>query len=199
MRAALAQQGARILESFAGQAAPEAARFLIRRGFRETLRTWEIRLDLGRFDPSPFAHYLERSRREGITIVTLEDELRRYPGVMRRAYDVHNTVVADIPMPIPYTPVQLEVYVRSPIESPWSLPYACFRAVAGDDYVGEASLRRSAHGTHLYHGVTGVLPAYRGKGVAMVLKLATINERLGFTRQPAWTTLEAALEPGQAP
>ncbi len=72
--------------------------------------------------------------------------------------------------------------------------------------------------------MTGVLPSHRGRGIAMALKLATIaygrqhgyseirtwnethntgmlaiNERLGFTRQPAWITFEAALEPGCAP
>ena len=73
---------------------------------------------------------------------------------------------------------------------------------------------------HLYHNVTGVLPAYRGRGIAMALKLATIayaqargsteirtwnevqntgmlviNDRLGFVRQPAWITFEKSLTP----
>jgi hypothetical protein len=32
----------------------------------------------------------------------------------------------------------------------------------------------SALGTRLYHNVTGVLPAYRGRGIAMALKIATM-------------------------
>jgi GNAT superfamily N-acetyltransferase len=65
----------------------------------------------------------------------------------------------------------------------------------------------------LYQGLTGVRREYRGKGVAMALKLKTIeyaqrhgyaviktwnesnnvgmlaiNEKLGFVRQPAWVT-----------
>lgn len=223
MRGVLTTRGALVIESFARETMPEAIGFLVRRGFRETMRTWEVRLDLGRFDPSPFAHYLEHARQEGITIVTLEDELRRDPGALRRAYELHNAVVADIPMPIPYTPIPFEVYVRSTIESPRALPDAYFLALAGDDYVGEANLERPAHGTHLYHGVTGVLSAHRGRGIAVALKMATIaygqqhgyseirtwnemhntgmlaiNERLGFTRQPAWITFEAALDPGEA-
>ncbi len=224
MRGVLAARGARMLESFARETMPEAIRFLLRWGFQETMRTWEVRLDLGRFDPSPFAHCLEGARKEGITVVTLEDELRRDPDALRRAYELHNAVVADIPMPIPYTPIPFEVYVRETIESPRALPDAYFLARSGDDYVGEANLQRPAQGTHLYHGVTGVLPAHRGRGIAMALKLATIaygrqhgyseirtwnethntgmlaiNERLGFARQPAWITFEAALEPGCAP
>lgn len=221
MRAVLTTRGALVIESFARETMPEAIRFLVHRGFRETMRTWEVRLDLGRFDPSPFVHHLEHARQEGIAIVTLEEELRRDPGALRRAYELHNAVVADIPMPIPYTPIPFEVYVRSTIESPRALPDAYFLALAGDDYVGEANLERPVHGTHLYHGVTGVLPAYRGRGIAAALKLATIaygrrhgyseirtwndmhntgmlaiNERLGFTRQPAWITFEAALDSG---
>ncbi|MDQ7840771.1 MAG: GNAT family N-acetyltransferase [bacterium] len=224
MRGVLTTRGALVIESFARETMPEAIRFLVHRGFRETMRTWEVRLDLGRFDPAPFVHYLEHARGEGVTIVTLEDELRRDPGALRRAYELHNAVVADIPMPIPYTPIPFEVYVRSTIESPRALPDAYFLALAGDDYVGEANLQRPAHGTHLYHGVTGVLPAHRGRGIAGALKLATIaygrqhgyseirtwnemhntgmlaiNERLGFTRQPAWITFEAALDSGAGP
>lgn len=221
MRGALAARGARVIESFARETMPEAIGFLAHRGFRETMRTWEVRLDLRRFEASRFAHYLERTRDTGVSIVTLEEERRRDPEALRRAYELHIAVVADIPMPIPYTPVPFEEYVRATIESPRALPDGYFLASADGRYVGEANLLRPAVGTHLYHAVTGVLPAYRGRGIAMALKLATIaygrqrgyaeirtwnetrntgmlaiNARLGFVRQPAWITFEAMLDPG---
>ncbi len=220
----LAAQGARVLESSARETAPEAIRFLLQRGFRETMRTWEVRLELARFDPAPFEHYDDRLRREGVAIVTLQDELRRDPSALRRAYELHNAVVADIPMPIPYTPISYDLYAYSAVESSRALPDAHFLAVADSAYVGVADLQRPALGTHLYHGITGVLPAHRGRGIAMGLKLATIsygrrhgyleirtwnasqnadmlaiNARLGFARQPAWISYEAALEPPAAP
>jgi GNAT superfamily N-acetyltransferase len=89
----------------------------------------------------------------------------------------------------------------------------------GDRYVGMSTLRTSlADPSELYVGFTGVLREYRGKGIAMALKLLAIdyarqrgvktiktwnasinrpmlriNEALGFARQPAWILLAKQL------
>lgn len=216
----LSARGARAVESFARESMPEVAGFLSRRGFRETMRTWETRLDVARFDPAPFAAYLARVHQAGVTITTLADEQQRDPDVVRRAYDLYNAVLADIPSPIPYTPISFEHYLRGATNSSRALLDAYFLAKVGDAYVGQANLWRPREGTHLYHNVTGVLPAYRGRGIAMALKLSTIafgqaggyseirtwneqynagilaiNDRLGFVRQPAWLTFEKTLQP----
>lgn len=218
MLAALAARDAKAIESFARETMPEVIGFLTRRGFTETLRTWELRLDLGRFDPAPFARLADHAHQAGVVITSLDEERARDADALRRVYELHNAVVADIPAPIPFTPVSFEEYVHSNVESPRALLDGYFLARVGEAYVGEANLRRPQEGTHLYHNVTGVLPAYRGRGIAMALKLATIaygrahdhseirtwnevrnagmlaiNERLGFVRQPAWITFEKAL------
>jgi ribosomal protein S18 acetylase RimI-like enzyme len=220
MLGALAARGARAIESFARESMPEAIAFLQHRGFRETLRTWEVRLDLARFDPVPFAGYLERARDAGVVITTLAEEHQRDPEALRRAYELRKAIMAEIPAPVPFTPPPFEHYLRSTLESPRALPEAYFIAKVGDRHVGEANLQRPAGGRALYHDVTGVLPAYRGHGVAVALKLATIaygqahgyaeiwtwndagnagmlaiNDRLGFARQPAWITFEKGLVP----
>ena len=213
-------RGARSLESFARETMPEAAAFLERRGFRESMRTWETRLDLTRCDPATFAHYHDRVRSAGVVITTLADERARDPGALRRAYELHNAILTDIPSPVPFTPPPFEHYLRGTVESPRALLDGYFIAKIGDRYVGEANLQRPSMGTALYHNVTGVLLPYRGRGIAMVLKLATIaygqargyaeirtwnetnnrgmlaiNDRLGFVRQPAWVTFEKTLSP----
>jgi mycothiol synthase len=217
---ALRARGARALESFARETMPEAVAFLERRGFRDTMRTWETVLDVAAFDPAPFAFYQSRATDAGVMITTLAEECARDAGALRRAYDLHNAVVADIPFPAPFTPPSFDYFVRSNVESPRALPEAYFIARIGDTYVGEANLHRPATGIALHHSVTGVLPAYRDRGIAMALKLATIayaqahgyaqirtwnetgnagmlaiNDRLGFVRQPAWITLERTLAP----
>jgi mycothiol synthase len=218
--ASLLEHGATEVESFAWEAMPRAVAFLERRGFREVLRNWELRLDLRRFDPAPFEAYRERVRAAGVRIVTLAEERERDPDALRRAYELHNAVVADIPAPIPFTPPTFEHYLATRVDSPRALLDAYFLAKVEDAYVGEANLERPAQGAHLYHHVTGVLPGFRGRGIAMALKLATIaygasrgyaeirtwnavhnagmlaiNERLGFVRQPAWITYEKTLAP----
>jgi GNAT superfamily N-acetyltransferase len=219
----LSALGATELESFARETMRASVAFLERRGFRETMRTWETRLDLTRFDLAPVAHYHERARAAGVVITTLADEQQRDRQTLRRAYELHNAVLADIPLPIPFTPPSFEHFLQSRLESPRSLLDAYFIAKVAGEYVGEANLERPARGTHLYHDVTGVLPPYRGRGIAMALKLATIaygqargyleirtwndvgnvgmlaiNDRLGFVRQPAWITFEKMLRPGAA-
>ncbi|MDR7420303.1 MAG: GNAT family N-acetyltransferase [Armatimonadota bacterium] len=219
----LSARGARELQSFARETMPEAVAFLERRGFRATMRTWETRLDLARFDPAPFARYLDRAREAGVTVTTLANERAHDTGALRRAYALHNAVLADIPSPIPFTPPSFEHFLKSRVESVRALLDAYFLAKVGDEYVGEANVERPAIGAHLVHNVTGVLPAYRGRGIAMALKLATIaygrargyaeirtwndsrntgmlaiNDRLGFVRQPAWLTFEAVLSPEAA-
>ena len=218
MQAALLARRAEVIESFARETRPEVIAFLAKRGFVETLRTWELRLDLAGFDLAPYVGYMDRVREAGVEIVTLRDELARDPEALRRAHALREAVMADIPSPIPHTPVPYEEFVDSNIESPRALPDAYFLAKVSGAYIGEANLRKPQDGTHLWHNVTGVLPAYRGRGIAMALKLASIaygraggyseirtwnevrnigmlaiNERLGFVRQPAWITFEKTL------
>ncbi len=220
MLGAVAARGGRALETFARETMPEVVGFLEHRGFTETMRAWENRLEVARFDPAPFARYLDRARQAGVEIATLAEERRRDPGALRRAHELHDAIEADIPAPIPFTPPPFEQFVLGSVESPRALQDAYFLARIGETYVGEANLQKPAGGTHLYHDTTGVLPSYRGRGIAMALKLATIayaqahgyteirtwnavqntgmltiNERLGFARQPAWITFERSLIP----
>ncbi len=215
---AIAARGGLALETFARETMPEVVAFLEQRGFTETMRTWEYRLDVTRFDPAPFAHYLDRARQAGVEITTLAEERRGDPDALRRAHELYDAIEADIPSPIPFTPPPFEHFMLSTIESPRALLDAYFLARIGETYVGVANLQKPAEGTHLYHDTTGVLLVYRGRGIAMALKLATIayarargyseirtwnavqntgmltiNERLGFVRQPAWITFERSL------
>lgn len=218
----LTARGARALESFARETSAEVVGFLARRGFRETLRTWELRLNLATFDPKPFADYEDQLRSSEVVITTLAEEYARDPEALRRAYTLREAVWAEVPAPIPHTPVPFEDFVHGNFKSPRGLPDAYFLAKAGDAYIGEATLQRPQKGTHLVHNVTGVLAPWRMKGIAMALKLATItygrahgfseirtwndvrnagmlaiNDRLGFVREPAWITFERDLAPAR--
>ncbi len=140
---------------------------------------------------------------------------------LRKAYEVHNVVVADIPSTSPFEALPFERFVEYNVNGPNALLDVYFIAKAGEEYIGESTLRKPAVGTYLSHNTTGVRRPYRGRSIAMALKLATIayarthgyteirtwnevnnigilaiNERLGFVRQPAWTTFEKILMPG---
>ena len=92
--------------------------------------------------------------------------------------------------------------------------------LAGDQYVGESFMLRSQQLSDvLYQGLTATTREYRGRGLALAIKLQTIeyarthgyreirtwndslnmpmlhiNAALGFARQPAWITFEQRLE-----
>jgi GNAT superfamily N-acetyltransferase len=191
---------------------PEAVRFAVKRGFKEVMSSWESRLDLQAFDPAPFRKYLERMEEQGIAITTLAQEKETNHRWIEDSYELYMRLMSDVPAPYPYTPPPIEQFRRRELESPESIPEAFFIAKDGDRYVGESWLGRNATGPYpLSQGLTGTLPEYRGRGIAMALKLTAIewakregytmlktwnnvlnegmlaiNTRLGFVRQPAW-------------
>lgn len=190
-----------------------SVQFLTRNGFVETMRTWESRLPVQTFDFKKFAHYLERLSAHGLTITTLADE-KRDPECLKKLHELYVVIMEDVPHPDQYTPVDFEHFLRYSIEHPDAIAEGYFIAKDGDRYIGLSNLRRSKEEPKdLYQGLTGVRREYRGQGVAMALKLKTIeyaqrhgytviktwnestnvgmlaiNDKLGFVRQPAWVT-----------
>lgn len=192
-----------------------AMRFAADRGFVEDSRSWESRLDVMSFDPAPFAGAEERALAAGITITTMAELQARDPEHRRKLYALDVEATKDEPHPEPPTTPSPEVYDSWVFDDPSYLPEGNFVALDGERYVGMSTLRTApASPDELYVGFTGVLREYRGKGIAMALKLRTlafarergtrtiktwnstlnrpmlrINEALGFAKQPAWVSL----------
>ncbi len=201
----------------------ESVAFLTRRGFVEQQREWESRLHVDGFDFARFAGAHERIAREGITIVALADERRSDPDAVRRAHAMYQRCEADVPSTEPFRGVSFEEWARRELEAPATLLDAFFLArSARGEYLGVSNLFRSlAEPGVIYQGLTGVLPEHRGRGIAMALKLRTveyarangyreirtwndtrnrpmlrINEAMGFVKQPAWIEFEKRLPGG---
>lgn len=199
--------------------------FLQRRGFVEKRRTWESRLDVAAFDPAPFLDKAARAV-EGVQITTVAEERQRDPAWVAKLYDLDQEVGEDVPRLERYTPVPMEEHMKRLLENPAWIPEAHFLARDGERHVAESNMFTSDERPDvLYQGITGTRRAYRGRGVALALKLRTIdyarrrgireirtwndslnapmlriNVALGFVRQPAWITLEKLVrEGGRAP
>lgn len=193
--------------------------FAEHRGFRESRRAWESRLDVMRFDPRPFKTKADAAIRR-LRVVTVAEEQSNDPQWLEKLHDLHTTVAADVPQPEPYTPMTVDELRRRWLDNPEYLPDGHFLAKAGDRYVAESNLFLTENPPDvLYQGITGTRRDYRGRGLALALKLRTIeyarthgkreirtwndtlnepmlaiNVKLGFVRQPAWITYEKILD-----
>jgi GNAT superfamily N-acetyltransferase len=193
-------------------------RFLRDRGFEEDMREWESRLDVAAFDPAPFAGAEDKMRQHGIAIKTMT-ELADDPDRDRKIYELDNDVARDVPSPDPFTPMEFERYQEMAFKNPGLMPDAWLIAVDGDKYVGVSTLWKAEASPDLYNGLTGVRRDYRRKGIALGLKLRniayakqigapaiktwnesnnramlSINEALGFVKQPAWVNYHKTIK-----
>ena len=96
---------------------------------------------------------------------------------------MHSIIRGDVPAPYPFTPHPFEVFVQRLIDNPDVLPGGYFIAKDRDRYIGESFIGRTeSEPGVILQGLTGVLPDYRGRGIAMALKLHTIEyvRQLGY-------------------
>jgi mycothiol synthase len=208
----LRERGGRLLITNAKESMNESVRFLTKRGFVERQRSWESRLNVREFDFARFAGADDRAEREGVRITTLAAERPGDPEAVPKAYEMHEACRADVPSVDPITKSSFERFVSNNIEGPSTLLDGYFIAVHDGRYVGESHLFQDMTDDGvLYQGLTGVLREYRGRGIAMALKLQTvryalehgkreirtwndtrnrpmlrINEAMGFVKQPVW-------------
>ncbi len=217
------ERGAIALRGEVKEDMPEAVAFVEHRGFVEVERSWESRLDVTTFDMTRFAGADDRLTAAGVRITTLAAEQARSSRALRDIYELQVACDHDVPSVDPITAVPFEQFIAHEVEGPDALPDGYYLAATGEGeemrYVGMSSLFASAGKPDvLYQGLTGVLPEYRGRGVAMALKLQTvryawehgkreirtwndttnrpmlrINEAMGFVKQPIWIGVQKTL------
>ena len=193
--------------------------FLAERGFAETRRVWDLRLNVSEADVAAFKPVVEQVAARGIMITTFAEERERDPESLSKLHEFLNAVKADDPQRQPFTPIPLESVARW-FEKDYVLADACFIAKHGDRYVGFTDLNHiEPIPGGIMHGFTGVTREYRRQGVATSLKLRAIeyarahgyqtirafnlpihaamlalNEKLGFHRRFCYVTVEKCLK-----
>jgi GNAT superfamily N-acetyltransferase len=218
--ASVAKRRGRTLAAAAKESMTDGVRFLTKRGYREVKRDWESRLFVKGFDFTRFATADERIAKQGIRVATLADEMERDSAALRKAFELHEDCRMDIPSVDPPTRHTFDEFHRDDIDAPSALLDAFYIAIDKDGrYLGLSNMFRSLDDpTFLWQGITGVRRETRGRGIAMALKLRTvrfaidrgvehiktwndvhnmpmlsINEAMGFVKQPAWVSYEKDL------
>lgn len=143
-----------------------------RRGFVKEHHLFESKLNLATFDPTPFEDAVRAARDAGIRFISLA-ELGTDDATLHRYFEWLWEVSRDIPsadgQPKPPFAKFLE-WIR---ENPrWDARNILF-AVEGDHLAAMAELNLMESGA-LYHGMTGVQRDFRGRNLAIVIKLVAI-------------------------
>ncbi|HWY28153.1 MAG TPA: GNAT family N-acetyltransferase, partial [Candidatus Sulfotelmatobacter sp.] len=198
---------------------PQLTRFYQKRGFAEKMKAWESRLDVRSIDLTRFQEYPERALRHGITFTNLAAERQNDQDSLRKLHELVQLISADMPSPAPFTPISFEQWKAFELKNPSLLPEGYMIAKDGSQYVGLSTVwRLEQEPRGLVQGNTGVRREYRGRGIAVSLKMKVIdfakrnsyekvktwnasnnapmlavNTKLGFKRGVGWITLEKEL------
>ena len=189
---------------------PESLGWAERRGFTERSREGLVELDLASFEPLP------AQPPPGVEIVTWAER----PELSRGLYEVALEATPDIPGAEDERVEPFEEWLSVHMHGEGDRPDGTFIAVADGEAVGYAKFSFwAAKPDTLFHDLTGVKRAWRGRGIARALKqtqlnwakeqgyrfartsneqrnepIRRLNEQLGYTPIPGRIVLEGPLQ-----
>ncbi len=149
--------------------------FAERRGYFRERHTFESVLDLAAFEGGNLLDAIPAARRTGVEFITLADE----PGEAseRKLHELYEATHRDIPGFSGSFP-WFEEWKKWSIDQPGVRPEWIHIAKDGDRYVGVVTLQQNEQTQAMYHEFTGVLQEYRGRHIALALKLQAIQTAL---------------------
>jgi len=150
--------------------------YLDRYGFTERFRSWGAHLDLHAFDPSRWTDLAQRMATAGVRLVPYPD-LHGDPARDAKLIALQYALEADVAHFEPIVPQRI-----ADVLGPETIPEALVVAVVPDgSFVGVACLLGNSGDASIACGLTGVLPAYRRRGIATALmaRTAEVAKRWG--------------------
>jgi len=165
---------------------PDSLAWAKRRGFREHSREAMVELDLAAYEPRPV------EPPEGVEIVTWA----KRPELAGGLYEVAAEAGPDIPGDEDHRIEPFEQWLSMHMQGEGDRPEGTFVAVANGEAIGYAKFSFwPAKPDTLFHDLTGVKRAWRGRGVARALKHA----QLAWAKQQGYAALRTANEERNEP
>lgn len=149
-----------------------ALAFCERFDFKPYLHMVNLELDLNNWDDSAFESTSDSVTAAGIRFKTYAD-YENNASNQERLYTLNKALSATVPREEPQTFVDFETYVEYQLSSKNCPHNGIYLAVDGDQWIGMSQI--SLHESFAFVEMTGVLPAYRGCGVAQALKHLTLQ------------------------
>jgi GNAT superfamily N-acetyltransferase len=161
---------------------PYSLGFAERRGFAIEHHMFESTLDVTTFDLSHWQEDWAKPMEHGIEIARFGKN--RSEEAIQQLYQLSSALFHDMPGTEHMSVPPFHQWRSWVVDGPDSDLDGAFVALDGDRYVGVSGCT-FRKGSDAYTWFTGTLPEYRGKGIALALKLRTIE----YVRQKGWTRM----------
>ena len=180
-----AARDAREIELRVGEDDPDSLAWTERRGFVEVGRNSRMVLDLTAFDepavePPP-----------GVEIVCWAGRPELAPGIYEAAREAHSDIPGEEDVDIG----SFEQWLSRDMQGAGDRAEGVFVAVAGGEVAGYAKLAFGEETETVYHDLTAVRRAWRGRGIARALKATQI----GYAKRQGYRKLQTQNEERNAP
>jgi ribosomal protein S18 acetylase RimI-like enzyme len=140
--------------------------------FTPFLHMVNLSLELASWDEALLTPSFEQAQANGIRFITFA-ELGDTPENRRRLYTLNKTLSATIPRDQPQEFIAYEAYVEQRL-APSKMPHeGIWIALKDSEWIGMTQV--SLENGYAFNHMTGVLPQYRGHGIAQALKLLLIR------------------------
>ncbi len=184
--------------------------FYLAQGFAEVKKNWTLYLSLESFSE---VLYGDKVSPPGYAFVSFA-ELERTDAGTHALFELLRELVTAVPSTEPRSPWSFKQFLQHRKNSPVLLPEGSLVVRYGEELVGLSELKRTPDPGELMTSLTAVKSAFRARGLALAVKLRTLqrakelgfrgvhtqnassntrmlalNEALGFTRQRATVEL----------
>jgi GNAT superfamily N-acetyltransferase len=189
--------GGQRITAFVWDNCPECARFAEKHGYNQHGASFISVLDMAGFDESHFAGVIEHVQSQGIIFVTLAD-FGDTEEARRKCFEANNRTMAPaFEGAGSHAWPSFEVFAQRVCESSWYRSDGQIVAIdkSTGEWIGLGAVGFETDGVTAFNAYTGVDPRYRGRDIALALKLLGVR----CARRHGCATLRANNAMGNAP